>query len=479
LAQGALAPGRVMALTDRPEAQGVVQGPAGPVPVRVAGGVPGDRGVFRVTHVGKNASWAAVHDLTRPSPVRVEAPCPVTHRCGGCPWQAVDLVAQRAARLALAQRATKGVIPRAAWRPWPHPPEPVGYRTRALVALRHVGGRLRYGFFEPRSNRLVPAEPCAVHHPRVEAALRAARDILEARGLGTWRGPDRPGLLRGLLFRLDPDTPRADPAAGGLMTFVVSRPDEALRAAARELVGQAGVSGVFAHIQDAPGGPLVGRGPTHHLAGAETQRLHYETVGGTLALDVGPVTFVQTHHAAARALVASLGALAPPPSAGLGHLVDLYAGAGLMGLSLRARARHLTLVEASPAACEDARRNVARLGLAGQARVIQGDAAAHAPELLTALGPEDLVLLDPPRAGCGPEVVRALAASGLRRALYVSCQPRALGRDLRALAPAGWRVDAAVPVDMFPHTPHLEVVVSLVREGEVASARERIEIHGE
>ena len=455
LAQGALAPGRVTALTSRGEADGVLEGPAGPVAVRVAGGVPGDRGVFRVTHAGKNASWAAVHELAAPSPVRVEAPCAVTHRCGGCPWQAVAPDAQRAARLALAQRATEGVIPRAAWRPWPHPPAITGYRTRALVALRHVAGRLRYGFFEPRSNRLVPAEPCEVHHPRVEAGLRAARDVLEAHGLGTWRDASRPGLLRGLLFRLDPGAPRE----GGLMTFLVSRPDAALRPAAQELVGQAGVAGVFAHVHDAPGGPLVGRGPTRHPDGDKTQHLRY----GDLALEVGPVTFVQTHHAAARALVESLGRLAP---ARVGHLVDLYAGAGLMGLSLRRRAARLTLVEAAPAACADARRNVATLGLGlgAAARVVQGDAAAHAAAALGDLGPEDLAILDPPRAGCGSAVLEALAASSLTRAVYVSCQPRALGRDLQALAPAGWRVDAAVPVDMFPHTPHLEVAASLVRE---------------
>ncbi|MGM0574907.1 MAG: 23S rRNA (uracil(1939)-C(5))-methyltransferase RlmD [Myxococcota bacterium] len=417
------------------------------VEVRVPGGVPGDRGVLRIVHTGKNAVWGKVHDLTVPSPDRVSTFCDVVDRCGGCPWQSVSAEAQRRARLAGLEAALGDLLDGARRHPWAGPVADRGFRTRALMMARKHRGRLRLGFFAPGTNDLVPAERCPVQDARIGTALEEVRFRLHRRRVTTWEGAGSDGLLKAALLRMDPAV------GAGLLTLVVTRDDESLPALARELVGIPGVAGVHANVNPADGGPVLGP-ETRHLAGARYQEVRY----GSLALQIGPTAFLQTNHAVALALLEVVAGLTPGRMA---HLADLYAGVGVFGLALSRRAERVTLVERSPAAVADARRNAARLG-AEHVTVLEADAAEVAADLPGP--PPDAVVLDPPRSGCGPAVVDAIAAlPGRPRVIYVSCGPKGLARDARRLVEAGFRVTDLVPLDMFPHTPHVEALVALER----------------
>jgi 23S rRNA (uracil1939-C5)-methyltransferase len=438
-----LLPFRITRLADSDGSRADVSGRE----VRVPGGVPGDSGMLRITHVGQHAAWGRIETLEQPSPDRVTPPCPVVERCGGCPWQMVSLSAQMQARLATLHGLLDPVAVTARWHQPPGEPRTTGYRTRALMMTRRKpGGILRFGFFAPGSHDLVAAEGCIVQHPMVNQTLEGARSILGRSGITAWRDADHPGQLRAVLYRVDPEVGR------GLLTLVVTH-SEGMIALAEALLDVPGIAGVYANINATEGGPVLGR-DTVHLAGADRQRVRY----GTLELEVGATAFLQTRHDMAGQMVAAAEALLP---AKMNHLVDLYAGVGVFGLAVRDRAERVTLVERDPPAVLDARWNVERLG-ATHVTAIEEDAAGFVSQL-TELAP-DCVMLDPPRAGCAPAVIEAVA--GLPEGavvVYASCHPPALARDLKRLVDAGFVVTDVVPMDMFPHTPHVEVLVRLER----------------
>jgi tRNA/tmRNA/rRNA uracil-C5-methylase (TrmA/RlmC/RlmD family) len=147
---------------------------------------------------------------------------------------------------------------------------------------------------------------------------------------------------------------------------------------------------------------------------------------------------------------------ATPPG---GVVLDLYAGVGLFALTLAARAESVRGAEINPTAVEDAAHNTQRARL-GNVRIEPGDVRRALGSWRTQAG--ERVILDPPRTGAGPEVVRAVAERAPEAVVYVSCDPPTLGRDLRVFAAEGYRLEALQGFDLFPDTHHVEAVARLV-----------------
>ena len=168
---------------------------------------------------------------------------------------------------------------------------------------------------------------------------------------------------------------------------------------------------------------------------------------------VSAESFFQVNTIGAAALVEIVTAYADPRPGDI--LLDAYCGAGLFALALAELAGEVIGVESSPSACEDFEFNAG-----DQTNISLHEGAVE--QVLPALRSEgqraDIVVLDPPRAGAGPEVIRELAALGPRRMVYVSCDPATLARDAVHLAAAGYRLVEAQPVDLFPQTFHVETV---------------------
>ncbi len=456
LITGEVWPGRVLRLAEADGALVECETPDGAVTVRVPGAVPGDALFVRIGHVGQHMAWGKIERLDEASPDRVEPPCPVVLRCGGCPWQMVTLAAQQRTKQAELQERLGALAADALWQPWQPHARATGYRTRALMMTRRVHGRLLLGFFAAGTDDLVAVDQCVVQHPKVERVLHEVREILDHSGITTWRDAQRPGQLRAVLYRLD------SRQNDGLLTLVVSH-EAGLAPIAEQLLAVPGIAGVFANLQQAAGGAVLGA-ETRHLVGATVQTVQ---LGGT-TFELGATAFLQTRHDAAEAILQTLQGFLPEH---VGHLVDLYAGIGVFGLALRARAAQVTLVERDGAAVADARRNVARL--AADNVTVVGEAAEAFAGKLAALQ-ADAIVLDPPRAGCAPAVLEALAAPGATTHLvYVSCNGTSLARDIALLAAAGWQLTHVAPIDMFPHTPHAEWVARLERAATVATVAAR------
>jgi 23S rRNA (uracil1939-C5)-methyltransferase len=251
---------------------------------------------------------------------------------------------------------------------------------------------------------------------------------------------------------------RAAAGSGELMgTLVVSADgDRRVREATRRAIDGTLETTSF-HVNVHPRGDASIFGPdTRHVSG--TPRLREEVAGARFL--VSPTAFFQTNVAAAEVLVRLVVEAIPSGAS----VLDLYAGAGLFAIPLARAGCRVVAVESNRAAVADGEAGLRLNRVAeGMCRfVARGVEQALASS--TAGAAYDAAVLDPPRDGCSPQVLDALFGNiRPRTAVYVSCNPEALARDLGVIVSRGYQVISLQPVDMFPHTAHVETVVVLTR----------------
>jgi 23S rRNA (uracil1939-C5)-methyltransferase len=433
------------------------------------GGIPGERVRARRTRhmgpapgVGLPSSRTLVEILAvlEPSPHRVTARCRHASVCGGCSWQHVAYAEQ----LRLKTRALATLFERAPGfggrpprvRPMIGSPlredgMPWGFRQKSAFAFAAgAEGGLVMGHFARGSHAVVPVVECPVHPERANRIAFALRDELQRAGI-TAAGSDLRGLARHVLVRTTRDGREA------VAALVATRDDPALEKPLRALLRQPlRPEGLALNIHDRPGPFLVGR-ETRRIDGAG----HVREEGLGPAFLVSPTAFFQTNVAAAAVLLR----LVIEGCQGMPAVLDLYSGSGLFALPLAMRGHRVTAVEGSRKGGRDAELNRKTNGVGEeQLRLFSSSVERALPRF--APGAFDAVVLDPPREGCPPEVLRGVFVR-LRpaRAVLVSCNPDALARELPVAARAGYRVLGVQPVDMFPHTPHIEAVAVLERTG--------------
>jgi 23S rRNA (uracil1939-C5)-methyltransferase len=379
--------------------------------------------------------------------------------CGGCDWQNLsyqEQLARKHARLAgflqsalgsrsPAAEAVIGMRVDASGAPW-------GFRHKAAFVFGEAPDRRgsTIGHYAAHSRRVVPIVECPVHADRANRLAFALHDHL-ARAHVPAAGPTLRGVLRHLIVRTTRDNREA------VAMLVVTRNDRSLRTPIRAFLGtEDAADGFYLNIHDRPGPYMVGR-ETISLRGRSHVR---ESIAGVSFL-VSPTTFFQTNVEAAERLVGLVLEETPEDAV---RVLDLYSGSGLFTLPLAKRGHEVTSVEENATAVRDAEANI-RLN-----RLSTSNVRLHLATVEAALPRYrheviDHVILDPPRSGCPPVVIDTLFAQ-MRpsRVLYVSCSPDALVAEMPAILRHGYRISRVQPVDMFPHTTHLETFVVLDRQ---------------
>ena len=377
---------------------------------------------------------AKVETILEPSPHRVSPPCPHFGRCGGCHYQHAsydhqleikkEILRENLRRIAKLELQCEIQV---------HPSPPWNYRNRSRLQVR-TQPNFAAGYFKFSSHELLPVEECPISSPLINrgiAALwqagRAGKAVEGVREVEFFANADDTKLLLELLCA--PEARRA-----------------AVRAWAEELcAAMPEVAGVVAFREPQKGvqEPLVAVGASE---------LTYQTK--TAAYRVSAGAFFQTNRFLTDELVSIVTAGRSGELA-----VDLYSGVGLFSTALACNIRHIISVESSQTAAGDLQYNLPINGKAVQSTAEQYLAKAPKPELVV----PDLVVVDPPRSGLGDPVARALASAGAPQVIYVSCDPATLARDLIPLQAAGYRVEEAHMIDLFPQTYHLETVLHLAR----------------
>jgi 23S rRNA (uracil1939-C5)-methyltransferase len=424
--------------------------------VFVRGGIPGDHLRVRLDQARARFGRASIEAVLTPSPHRVEAPCQYFGRCGGCRLQHVDYAAQLGFKSKQVADALQrlGGLPAVEIRPILAAPETYGYRNKMefTVARQGPSHQLTVGLHEAeRYDRVLDVERCLLQSERMNALLDESRRFFIEHGLTAYEQDSGEGLLRFLMLR---EGRRTDEA---MVNVVTSSPavSELAPLAGRLAARVKETASVVMNVNPKKASVAVGI-EEHLLGGRDHIR---ESVGG-LSFQVSANSFFQTNSAQAERLFTIV--LEAAALTGEETVFDLYAGTGAISLLLAQRSRWVYGVEVAQAAVDDAARNAAANGIAN-CTFLAGEVRFVLPELIAQGVTAQVVVADPPRAGFHPKALASLARLAPARIIYVSCNPATLARDLGDLARAGYRVEWVQPVDMFPHTPHIEAVARLER----------------
>jgi 23S rRNA (uracil1939-C5)-methyltransferase len=393
--------------------------------VMARGGLPGERVQLRLTRRVAGVARGTLLALLEASPDRVEPPCNLVERCGGCPLMTLAVPAQ----LGFKRERLRRVLAHHGSTLEPElfaSPNALGYRARARLGWGRAGQGARIGYRGAGSLSVVDVPSCLVLGPALELGYAQLRTrlapVLQGEGeitLGLGTG----GQCVGELVSAAPQPPQVYAQAAGAV-------ESGALAGLALRIGRGGAAAIWGD-------------PRQLTLGADGKQLW-----------APPGAFMQANPEVNALLVAHVLALAEPQAA---RVLELYAGHGNLTVALAPLAAELRAVESEREAAEACRENLLTRGLSG-ARVVCEDAARGAQ----GAGRIDVVVLDPPRAGAR-EALPALLARRPKRIVYVSCDLTTLRRDLGVLVGAGYQLDAAGAFDMFPHTAHLESVVRLVQ----------------
>ena len=421
--------------------------------VFVRGGLPGDRVRARVTKVKRGFAEASAEEVVAASPHRVEAPCRHFPVCGGCRFQDLAYDAQVASKEQQVRDALVRIGRVAEPRLDPIVPARSRFHYRNKLEYSFTAGEegVELGFHRAgRWDEVVGIEECLLTTGLGNAVRLAVRDWAREEGLAPYDQATGEGYLRHLVYREGRNT-------GQVLVTLVTAPGERFETGylVEVLRRFPEVRSVHWAVNETPAERT--NLPTQLLWGEEA--IEEEILG--LRFRIRPSAFLQTNTEMAEQLYALARELAG--LRGGETVLDLYCGTGTIGLSLAGRARSVVGVEISEEAVACAVENAALNGIE-HARFHAGNVGQVVTHVVAESGTPDVVVVDPPRAGLAGKALRRTGELAAGRIVYVSCNPTTLASDARVLRDDyGYELRRCVPVDMFPHTPHVESVSLLER----------------
>jgi 23S rRNA (uracil1939-C5)-methyltransferase len=423
--------------------------------VFVRRGLPGDLVRARVTKVRRSHAEATAVDVLESGPGRVEAPCDHFPACGGCRFQDLAYDAQLEAKEAQVRDALVRIGGIA---------DPPLDPALPADAIFHYRNKLEYSFAPDseglklglhragRWDEVLDIRECWLTTELGNEIRNAARSWAREQALVAYDQGTQQGFLRHLVVREGRNTGQAMVV---LVTAPGTLPEESF---VRAVTRFPEVHSVFWGINDRPA--EVTNVPARLLWGNDA--IEEELCG--LRFRIRPNAFLQTNTTMAERVYVL--AVEYAGLSGTETVYDLYSGTGTIGLVMARRALTVWGVEASEESVACAIENAAANGITNVA-FFAGDVGRSIEELRERSGAPDVVVVDPPRAGLSGKAIRQIGRLGAPRIVYVSCNPTTLAANAKELRDGwGYRLERARPVDMFPHTPHIETVALLTRTGE-------------
>ena len=425
-------------------------GSVGGFTVFVPGALPGETVTAEITLLKKSYALGKLLSIEQESPFRVVPECSVYENCGGCQLSHLTYEGQ----LDIKYRRVKDVIERIAGesgklvRPVLPAAHPFAYRNKMAVPAGLVKGKSALGCYRQGSHDIIPVSSCAIQKEENNRLLRFARRFIEKYGISVYDEKTRKGSLRHVMGRVGDGRK----IMAVLVTASETLPEEErwIEEIQKELPE---VVSLWHNIQSKPGNTILGA-KIRHLWGRET--LTASLCG--LQFEVSPYSFFQVHKEQAEVLYEK--ALAYADLKGGETVIDAYCGTGTISLCLAKKAKRVIGIEIVKPAIEDAKEN-AKKNHMENTEFYAADAGKLMPQLYRKGLVPDVIVMDPVRAGCSEEVLKAAAGMNPKRIVYVSCNPATFARDAKILKSEGYEIKEIQPVDMFPQTMHVEAIVLL------------------
>lgn len=421
--------------------------------VFVRGGIPGDRGIVEITKRKKNFAAGKLVELLEASPLRITPRCEYFGRCGGCKWQFLayedqlkfkqQQVAEAFAHIGKIRDIPVNDI-LGMESPW-------YYRNKMEFTFgEDEEGRLILGqHYAGRWDQLIDLHKCYLQSEESVELFALCRDFARKHGLQAYSSTTGEGLLRHVMVREGKHT-------GNTMLNIVTSPEHfpQLDRFVRYLVaGFPRLTSIVHTINHLKGESSQGQ-EEYVLYGEPTIR---ETINN-FSFEISAKSFFQTNTLQTEQLYQTIQRMTDVDENGIA--VDLYCGTGSIALHLASRAKMVHGIELVEEAVRNAEQNAERNQLSnvkfycGEVRKVLPEVVPNAP---------DVMIIDPPRAGLSKKVVKYMLRAAPRQILYVSCNPATLARDVAMITDGKYTIREVQPVDMFPHTYHIETVVNLMK----------------
>ncbi|MFS0860635.1 23S rRNA (uracil(1939)-C(5))-methyltransferase RlmD [Paenibacillus taichungensis] len=431
----------------------------------VQGALPGETVRVRVMKTKKQYGYAKLLEIVKASPDRVSAPCPIYDQCGGCQIQHMSYVGQLAWKRQLVvdnlQRIGKlnvlvedaegaeqqgiRVLPTMGM------DEPWRYRNKAQVPIGAAEGGLVGGFYAKGSHRIIDMDTCLIQHEHNDEVVAKVKELGSHLGISAYNEETGRGLLRHVVVK------KAFRTGEMMLVLVTNGRDiphkDAWIGSIREAIPH-----VASICQN------VNKKQTNVIFGDETRVLWgrdviYDYIGD-VQFAISARSFYQVNPVQTEVLYGKTVEYAG--LSGKETVIDAYCGIGTISLFLAQHADQVYGVEIVPEAIEDARSN-ALLNEMKNVKFEVGASEDVIPRWKEQGIEADVIVVDPPRKGCDPRLLDTILEMKPERVVYVSCNPSTLARDLRVLEDGSYRTVEVTPVDMFPHTVHVESVAVLVK----------------
>lgn len=416
--------------------------------VFVSGAAVGDELSVHIIKAKKTYAVGKIKEIIKPSKDRIAIDCPYFKQCGGCVYRHMGYDAEKRIKT----QKIKDAFLRLA-----HIDVPVReiitanterYRNKAEYPVGRDLNGVNIGFYANHSHRIVDAEDCLLQPEEFAEIAAVIRKWIFDNHISVWNSETGDGLLRHIYIR-------KGFLSGEIMVCLVVNGENVPKA--EELMSAVSkISGVKSIVLN------INTKNTNVILGEKVKVLWgSEKISDTLCgveIELSPLSFYQVNHDGAEALYKKAAEYAA--LSGEETVIDLYCGAGTIGLSMANKAKKIIGVEIIPEAIEDAKKNAERNGIRN-CEFYCMDASEAVKMLRDKNIQPDVILLDPPRKGCSKAVLECAAQMNPQRIVYISCDVSTQSRDCAILKDLGYITQEVTPVDMFPRTAHVECVACL------------------
>lgn len=424
-------------------------------PIFIEGALKGEKVKVRIVKVNKNFAYGKLMEVLDASEERVNPPCAIYKRCGGCKLQHASYKAQLDFKWDRVKDCVSKIgkldpsivkYPLGMENPW-------RYRNKVQLPIGLINGEVKIGFFAPRSHDIIDMESCLIQDEIGDKVVKLTREWIEKFNIRPYNVDgeyDEKGIVRHIMIRRGFTT-------NEVMVVLVTNGEKLPHKEEFVDLMVKNIPGIKSVIQN------INSKKTNVILGLESKTLWGEdTISdyiGDFRFNISPLSFFQVNPIQTEVLYGK--ALEYANITGNEEVFDAYCGTGTITLFLSQKAKKVYGVEIIPQAIDNAWIN-AKENKVENVEFFVGESEVVIPDLINKGVKADVVVVDPPRKGCDKKLLDAITNIDAKKIVYVSCDPSTLGRDLKVLEENGYKTLEVQPVDMFPNTAHIENVALLI-----------------
>lgn len=426
-------------------------------PIFIEGALKGEKVKVRIVKVNKNFAYGKLMEVLEASEERVNPPCAIYKRCGGCKLQHASYKAQLDFKWDRVKDCVSKIgkldptivkYPLGMENPW-------RYRNKVQLPIGLINGEVKIGFFAPRSHDIIDMESCLIQDEIGDKVVKLTREWIEKFNIRPYNVDgeyDEKGIVRHIMIRRGFTT-------NEVMIVLVTNGEKLPHKEEFVDLMVKNIPGIKSVIQN------INLKKTNVILGLESKTLWGEdTISdyiGDFRFNISPLSFFQVNPIQTEVLYGK--ALEYANLTGNEEVFDAYCGTGTITLFLSQKAKKVYGVEIIPQAIDNAWIN-AKENKVENVEFFVGESEVVIPDLINKGVKADVVVVDPPRKGCDKKLLDAITNINAKKIVYVSCDPSTLGRDLKVLEENGYKTLEVQPVDMFPNTSHVENVAKLIKK---------------